>query len=651
MDQNGRMTDLPLKPARRLLLACSVAAAALLAAPDARAQNWIADRTDNAIINVDRIANRYRDQVQAEIERIGRRPTPLPSLSAEERRAAREANRWWVPQLDRPAPDSGRPIRVSLPFLYDSAMINSAQLRVFGDLPAIRDTLEREVAGRYVVRAYAEGRAENLNDPTFNQATTRGNDRLINRERGAEVGVRQRLETGGEFTAGQRFLNASSNSTNFAPSNQTRARTFVSFVQPLLRDSGTAYVRSLHEVARLDARIGQAEFRRQAEAQLLEIARAYWTLYLARAAVLQKERGVAGVRSVAAQVAGRTELDADLLLASRAQAALALREADLLRARAAVRNAEARIRGLVNDPRFEAQGAGDLLPTDRPLIEYEPIGLQQTLERAVALRPEVQQFFLQHRAAVLREGQAQIEALPRFDVILEGGFGGRGLNLGQYDDAWTNTWRNSNNPSGTVGLRFEAPLGADQFRAVLDRRRLETRQIESQGRATIATIVAEAEITLNEYNVAWREVGARALAMRLAARDLSIETERWNQGLAGREGEQAANALERLLNAQERLVDAEERLVAAEVAFTLSFLALQRVQGTFTQVQSLEIQRIDEAARGPAYVLRRATSPEAAAATAAGQVPTPASATGQQRPARANPQAERPTATTPSTGR
>jgi hypothetical protein len=32
-------------------------------------------------------------------------------------------------------------VPVSLAFLYDSALINAAQLRVFGDLPAIRETL------------------------------------------------------------------------------------------------------------------------------------------------------------------------------------------------------------------------------------------------------------------------------------------------------------------------------------------------------------------------------------------------------------------------------------------------------------------------------------------------------------------------------
>jgi hypothetical protein len=93
--------------------------------------------------------------------------------------------------------------------------------------------------------------------------------------------------------------------------------------------------------------------------------------------------------------------------------------------------------------------------------------------------------------------------------------------------------------------------------------------------------------------------------LRATARDLAIENDRWQQGVAGARGENAANALDRLLSAQERLTDSEESLTTAQVTFTLAFLALQRVQGTFTSMQNLQMQRIDDAARGPSYVFRR----------------------------------------------
>ncbi len=624
------------------LLAVGGLALAVLSGPVA-AQGWINDRTNNSITNVDEITARFRSQINDQLAAIGRRPAPQPLPSAAEIRAVQQADRWWSQRLSQPSGEPGTPIRISLAFLYDSALINSAQITVFGDLPAIRETLPREVAGRYVPRAYGEGRAENGNEPTRNLATTRGNDRLTPRERAVEFGLRQRTITGGEVTVGQRFNSLSTNSTDFAPGQQSRSRTFLTIVQPLLRDSGAAYTRSLHEVARLDVSVAQAEFRRQAESHLLDVARAYWGLHLARASNLQKERAARTIGGFVGQLEGRSELDADPLLLSRARSALLIREADLLRSRAAIRNAEARVRGLVNDPRFEAQGIGELLPNDPPLVAHESLPLQTVLERAVAFRPEVQQLFLLHRAAVLREGQGQIEALPRLDVIAEAGIGGRTSGTSAFGSAFQDERRNSSNVSGLFGLRLEIPLGTDNLRAQADRRRLETRQVESQGRATLATIIAEAEITLNEYNVAYREMAARAAVLRATSRDFGIERERWQNGVAGGRGEGAANALERLLSAQERVTESEEQLTVAQVTFTLAFLALQRVQGTFTAMQSLEMQRIDDAARGPSFVYRRAATP---ATTAPDTQPSPTAGT------RTAPSAERrPTAPTAGTAR
>jgi hypothetical protein len=128
------------------LLAC------LYGAPSA-AQGWVSDRTNNAIMNVDGLAMRFREQINGEIAQINRRPAAVPAPTRAELEAMRTADRWWVQRIVTPIDNEGRPVRASLAFLYDSAIINSAQIRVFGDLPAIRETLEREVQGRYVPRA------------------------------------------------------------------------------------------------------------------------------------------------------------------------------------------------------------------------------------------------------------------------------------------------------------------------------------------------------------------------------------------------------------------------------------------------------------------------------------------------------------------
>ncbi len=572
----------------------------LLSAGPGLAQGWFTDRSNNAIVNVDAIDARFRAQVAEEIRRL-HRPAAMTEPSSRDRERTSRFNPWWMRGVATPTETGERTLPVGLGFMYDSAMLYSQQLRSFGDLPAIRETTEREVAGRFIPRFYAEGRYANINEPTQSLATTGGASRLIQRERVMEFGLRQRVETGGEVTVGQRFSNFSTNSTFYNPRAQSSSRTFITVVQPLLRESGVNYTRSMHEVARLDSRAAVAEFRRQMESHLSEVARAYWTLWLTRAQYQQRQRLLAATQALAARIEGRGGIDAGLDLTVRARAAVTTREADVLRARVAIRNAEARLRGLVNDPRLERDRFGELIPTDRPLRDFQAQRLESVMVTAVAYRPEVQQAFLQHRASVLREGQAQIEALPRLDIIAEGNISGRAGDR-HFGDAWTDARRESDRPGGVFGFRFEVPLGSDDASARLSRRRLETRQAESQTRVVLSTIVTEAEVTLNEYRVAYREVAARAVAMQAAEADLRIQRTRFEEGTYPAGG---AEALERLLQSQDRLAAAEEAAAVAQATYTLAFVQLQRVAGTFTALEQIDVRRIDDANRGAAYVARR----------------------------------------------
>ena len=606
-----------MKPASRRSLAL-LAVIAALPLP-AAGQGWFNDRFDNASVNADTITARFRAELREEMGRLYRRPPGVAEPSAPEREAARRIQPWWTQPVAQPIEPGQNPLRVSLAFLYDSALVNSAQVRVFADLPAIRETGMAEVAGRYVPRAYGEGRADSINGPTRSTAVTFGEPRLVQRERGIEFGVRQRLQTGAEVTVGQRFWSVRTNSTDYLPRQQSTSRTFLTVVQPLLRDSGVVYARSLHEIARLDANTGLSEFRRQTESHLAEVARAYWALHLLRSSYLQKKRLFDATQPLVGMLGERREIDTDEAMLARVRAAQARREAELLRARAAIRNGEARLRGLTNDPRFEEMRIGELIPADSPLATYRNVSMEDTLVNAISFRPEVQQLFAQHRASVLREGMAQVDALPRFDAIGEINTGGR-AGYGDLSGAWNDGRRYSNQPGGVFGFRLEVPLGTDDAQARLPRRRLETRQVENQSRATMASIVAEAEVTLNEYRVAFRELSAGNLAMQAAQTDLRVQTERWRQGLGAAAGQPerpgvvgaaGAYALDRLLDAQERLAAAEDALATAQSIFTVAAIQLERVRGTFTALERIDYARAEDTPRGTTYNARRTAPPAA----------------------------------------
>ena len=545
-----------------------------------------------------------------ELRRAAARRTTVPPPSAEEVRQIAQLNPWWRGQVSQGSEPGVRLIPASLAFFYDSAMLNSGQIRAFGDLPALRELSVDEVEGRLAPRAYFEARLQDFADPTTSLAQTRGSNRLLRRDREIEGGLRQRTLAGTQITVGQRFLSLATNDSNFDPSRQTTSRTFITIVQPILREGGLGYGRSVHEIARLDSRAALAEFRRQLETHLLEVARAYWAVYLTRTVLLQKERLAADTRALARELRGREAIDVDRILIERVNAAAAVRDADLLRARLAVRNANLRVLALTNDPRFDEQGIGGFLPTNRPLSRALPVEPADLLDQMLEKRAEIQALLYQHQQAVLRSGLAENETLPRLDVILEGSIGGRGLNEWRYGDAFSQS-----NPrgraGGLLGLRFEQPLTRSDLDARAAQRRIEVRQVENQAIATLSTLILEGEVAVNEYRTAVRDLPARAVAWRAAQAEAARLAERFRRGLG--QGIAAA-VLDRQIDAQDRLQAAAERLAIAEVTATIAFLNVQRASGNFLDVEGIGIDRLDDQARGPTSVGRRGSGQPASAA-------------------------------------
>ena len=133
--------------------------------------------------------------------------------------------------------------------LVDKASVHSLQIGTFSTLPAIRDTAIAEAQGRFAPELFAEARHSNRNERTTALSQTAGDERLRETENVAEFGLRTRLRTGAEVTLSQRFSNLDSNIITYNPDKQSRARTTLGVVQPLLRGAGTAYGTAIERIA------------------------------------------------------------------------------------------------------------------------------------------------------------------------------------------------------------------------------------------------------------------------------------------------------------------------------------------------------------------------------------------------------------------
>jgi outer membrane protein TolC len=494
---------------------------------------------------------------------------------------------WWIRGQRASIGDNGGARTFSVEELYQRALQHSKQIRVFSDLPLIRETGIQEAKGAFDTNTFLQGKFGHANDPVGNVLTTGGASRFKQDQWDFEVGAKKKFVTGTEVTLSQKAGNTDNNSIYFTPNPQSTANLSLSVVQPLLRGAGVSYNRSIMRVAKIDSQVAMSEFIRQSESHLLEITRTYWALYAARVMYLQKAKLVEETGRVADEMRARQEVDARKTQLFRAQSALASRRSDLIRSEAAVRNAQDRLRALTSDPELLDAPESELIPADRLILSSAPVDAQQAAQAALRNRPEITQAFLQLQAASIRENMARNELMPELNLVLEGSLGGlTGQDMGT---AYGKQY-NEGGPGYGIGFVFSFPLENSIGRAHLERRKLEMRQQLNQIKTTIDTVLLEVKVSAREVATAYRETQAKYEAVRAFTEDLeSIQARRTIQDL--RDEVQAANYLDTMLDAQDRRSDAEEEFIRAAANYQIAVVNLERAKGNLLVYSDVTVMR------------------------------------------------------------
>ena len=490
------------------------------------------------------------------------------------------AKPWWLDKLAEPTRPEVTLLPVSLESLLVRTVDHSAQIRVFSELPLIRETAIVEADAAFDWYGFMESRWDDTNEPVGNLLTgVPLTGRYKNNQLSNAIGARKRTLIGGKIEAAQRFGFQDTNSANFSPNPQGTARLTLSYTQPLLRGVGQTYNKSLTCLAEIDTEVAEHEFSRQLQSHLLEVARAFWTLHVERSHVVQRMKSVGRAVVVLRQLKDRESIDAVLPQIQRAEAEVATRHAELIRAKMTVRNAEARIRSLVNDPELGTFDTVELVPLDHPITDQIPVDMEQSMSVAVLFRPEVGQALSQVKAACVRADMSKTEMLPILNLITETYVAGL-QNSGSVGDAWTDQF-STGGPSLAAGAQFEAPLGNRAARARQDRRILEVRQLRNQYEATLKSLNLEVGVAVREVRASYSSLLAQARAVSASAAQLDTVAERWKL-LPGDDGN-GALVLENMLRAQDRLTRTESSYTTAWVGYNLSLINLKKATGELLQ--------------------------------------------------------------------
>jgi outer membrane protein TolC len=521
-------------------------------------QMQFVESTPNDLLSpFDERAASYPDQVR------------LPIVPGQLKELPKEYTAWWNVAVDKPMRGELNTLLVNVDSLITKAVEYSPQVIAMRIDPILRETEIVEEEAEFDWLAFLEAEYDNTNEPTGSDLIAgTGIRRFKDSYVRGRAGLRKKFDQGADLDISQRMGYQDNNSTFIVPNPQTSSRLELNFTQPLLKGAGRAYNQSRIVLASINRNMTEDEVSANLQDHLVSVYQTYWALYQARVIKLLKR-----ARDIEVRLEGRRGIDSIPRQILRARAAVASRRSEIVRAEMAIRNAESRLRFLVNSPELKQSGQLELLPSEFPMAQHIDISLKASIETSLRNRPEISRAIRQMKATSVRLGISKNELLPKLDLMLgtfiagirEQGRAGRAFSQ-QFDRG---------RPSFSVGFFFEVPLGNRAARARAERREWEVAKAFRQFESAVEAGMTDVELAARQMETAYQEMLSRFEAMIAAETEASYLSERW--GLPDRA---ISVKLEDLLDAQERVADQEANFVNAQVEYVLAVVSLKRAMGT-----------------------------------------------------------------------
>jgi outer membrane protein len=321
-----------------------------------------------------------------------------------------------LPNLTRLGVTSDNTLALSLNDAIRRALENNNNIEVARNDVRLNETTLRSLEGIY--------------DPVFNfnpqltnqvqsqQSTLGGGATVTTTDLTGNSQVNKLFSTGGGnysffFNNNRRTTTNSFNALNPVYS----ASLGVTFTQPLLRDRSIDRNRRDIRIQRKRLEQSDADFRRQTIDVIAQVQRAYWDLVFS---LRDQQNLIANLnlsRELFRQTEARVAAGASAPLErAEVQTELANRESALLQSTQAVSVAENNLKQLIirdpNAPEWNAQ----LMPTDQPAFDSNPVKLEDALAEARANRPELRRLRLQNEINDIDLKFFKNQTKPRIDL-------------------------------------------------------------------------------------------------------------------------------------------------------------------------------------------------------------------------------------------
>lgn len=385
------------------------------------------------------------------------------------------------------------------------------------------------------------------------------------------IGVRKPLISGGQLTVQHQFIYSDNTTPNLflSPDPARETNIVLQFDQPLLRNFGSDFTLAQVRLARNAERDAIQQLKETLIQTVTDAETAYWNLVRARddVLVLQRllERGEDVVKIV------RNRPDARPGNISNSAAAVQSRRADVIRARRVLRSASDQIKLLMNDPQYPIGGENMLLPVDSAIDAPVQFSLVDSLNTALANRPEVQRAILSIDNTAIRERAADNQRLPLLNLRALTRFSGL---AGSTDDSY-DVLTSGRFIDYQLAVQFEMPIGNRAAEAAYRGRRLERTQATLAYQDTLRRVFAEVKTTLDDIVANYQLIEQTRTARIAAAEDLrqALVDETTTTGLT-------PEFLDLKLRRQQALAAAEQQENQAITEYNIAVARLHQATGT-----------------------------------------------------------------------
>jgi outer membrane protein TolC len=406
-----------------------------------------------------------------------------------------------------------------------------------------------------------------------------GNTRVLDEiARTNEVGLRNKLPSGGELTLSYKVAKKSNNLIPQSSSFDSEYNTLLNLTlkQPLLRNAGQSVTETDLRVAELEHHVSNQQFKLQTAKTAIEGLTLFWQLHRAEVALALRRRALSSSEALLADSRARIEagkLPASALL--EAQGTLMSRQAEVLRSDHALREAQGKVATALNltwiaDAEFSTH------PTFKSVAA--PSKAASRLDgQALEEWPPYQIAQLKLLQAQSRLAFARNQMRPALDLF----FGYSGTGYDNLSAASQNTARQGRFPEWNLGLSLDLPMRGNQ-------------KAEQQFLAQSARVTqAELEILAVRNSFANDLVVRQSdLAQAVAVFESSKEEMILRQSLLEKEQERyqiGVGLLGSLIQKQLELTESQLRLLDNQIRYEIALATWRYMQGALLSDHQIQI--------------------------------------------------------------